>query len=178
MDTCPPDVGSPWLCAVRVIRAAPAHCCVTLPRGVKLWHGHPGGVMAGGWCPDASGAGFEGWGWVVWPLANPKRGNKWGNKSSYEKVKPSIHAGFKASFSRRQPQDTATHWKPQSVAVFLCAPVSCGVPKFAPISHRNRTDHLDAPTRALIVSANTATCLAVTILSMMNAERLRRSPRP
>ena len=109
MDTCPPDVGSPWLCAVRVIRAAPAHCCVTLPRGVKLWHGHPGGVMAGGWCPDASGAGFEGWGWVVWPLANPKRGNKWGNKSSYEKVKPSIHAGFKASFSRRQPHTRHRH---------------------------------------------------------------------
>ena len=74
-------------------------------------------------------------------------------------------------------QDTATHWKPQSVAVFLCASVSCGVPKFAPISHGIRTDHLDAATRALIVSANTATCLAVTILSMMDIERWRRSPR-
>ena len=75
-------------------------------------------------------------------------------------------------------QDTATHWKPQSVAVFLCAPVSCGVPKFAPISHRIRTDHLDAATRALIVSANTANCLAATTLSMMDIERRRRSPRP
>ena len=45
-------------------------------------------------------------------------------------------------------------------------------------SHRFRTDHLDAATRALIVSANTATCLAVTTLSMMDVERRRRSPRP
>ena len=75
-------------------------------------------------------------------------------------------------------QDTATHWKPQSVAVFLCAWVSCGVPKFAPISHGIRTDHLDAATRALIVSAYKATGLAVTTLSMMDVERRKRSPVP
>ena len=75
-------------------------------------------------------------------------------------------------------QDTATHWKPQSVAVFLCASVSCGVPKFAPISHGIRTDHLDAATRALIVSAKTATCLAANTPSMMDIERRRRSHRP
>ena len=41
-----------------------------------------------------------------------------------------------------------------------------------------RTGHLDAVTRALLVSENAATCLVAATLSMMDVERRKRSPVP
>lgn len=54
-------------------------------------------------------------------LAKAKRGNKWGNKLQNENEKRSIHAGFKASFSRRQLKN-----QPFPVGFFSPFPSSVG----------------------------------------------------